>query len=180
MAIHSVTTAAPRTARVLDAALGVLTERTYGGATAPQVAERAAIGLATIYRSFPGEGALANVVFRRAKRDLLDRLRSAVAALAADAGAHARVPAVSQGQAAFAAADPAGFAYLEHQQHASYLDAQSQALCARVESVAVEVVRAGQASVVSAFLDSAVDSVEIADGPFAGFNRDLVDRYRKA
>ena len=145
MNIHSMTET-PMTARVLDAALEVLTERTYGGAAVPRVAERAGIGVGTIYRSFPGKEALANAVFRRAKQDLLDHLRSALAALPDDAGTRARVQAMWTGLAAFAAADPAGFAYLEHQQHGSYLDAESEALAAQVESLAVEVVHAGQAS----------------------------------
>jgi AcrR family transcriptional regulator len=153
MNIHSViattertATAATMTTRVLDAALAVFTERTYAGTAVPQVAERAGIGVGTIYRSFPGKEALANAVYRRAKLALLDRLLAALEPLPADASARERVGAVWSGLAAYADSDPDGFAFLEHQQHAAYLDDQSRAVSDRVDALAVELVRGGQAT----------------------------------
>jgi AcrR family transcriptional regulator len=154
MNIHSVTvattppgTAQPvMTTRVLDAALAVFTERTYAGAAVPQVAERAGIGVGTIYRSFPGKEALANAVYRRAKLALLDHLLAALDPLDADAPARDRVAAVWSGLAAYADRDPDGFAFLEHQQHAAYLDDESRAVSARVDALAADLVRAGQAT----------------------------------
>ena len=151
MNIHSVTTtldpgaAAPATmtTRVLDAALAVFTERTYAGTAVPQVAERAGIGVGTIYRSFPAKEALANAVYRRAKLALLDHLLAALEPLPADAPAHERVAAVWSGLAAYAGSDPDGFAFLEHQQHAAYLDTESRAVSARVDALAAELVRTG-------------------------------------
>ncbi len=154
MNIHSVTTtttapsAAPAvmTTRVLDAALAVFTERTYAGAAVPQVAERAGIGVGTIYRSFPGKEALANAVYRRAKLALLDHLLAALEPLGPGASSRDRVAAVWSGLAAYAGSDPDGFAFLEHQQHAAYLDDESLAVSARVDALAADLVRAGQAT----------------------------------
>ena len=71
MNIHSVPVTMPSTTtRVLDAALAVFTERTYGGAAVPQVAARAGVGVGTIYRSFAGKEELVNAVYRRAKQQL--------------------------------------------------------------------------------------------------------------
>jgi AcrR family transcriptional regulator len=147
MNIHSVPVDAalsPMTTRVLDAALAVFTERTYGGAAVPQVAERAGIGVGTIYRSFAGKEELANGVYRRAKRGMLDHLVAALTALPADASSRRRVAAVWSGLAAYAVADPDGFAFLEHQQHASYLDDESVALGRRIDAFAEDLVRDGQ------------------------------------
>jgi len=132
MNIHSVPTETTMTTRVLDAALAVFTERTYGGSTVPQVAERAGVGVGTIYRSFVGKEALANGVFRRAKESMLEHLLEALAEAGPDASPRSRVAAVWSGLAAYAASDPDGFAFLEHQQHAAYLDDESATLVALV------------------------------------------------
>ena len=147
MNIHSVIdTAAPMTTRVLDAALAVFTERTYGGSTVPQVAERAGVGVGTIYRSFVGKEALANGVFRRAKQSMLEHLLEALAEAGPDASPRSRVAAVWSGLAAYAASDPDGFAFLEHQQHAAYLDDESIALAQRIDALAEGLVRDGQSA----------------------------------
>jgi AcrR family transcriptional regulator len=131
---------------VLDAALAVFTERTYAGAAVPQVADRAGIGVGTIYRSFPGKEALANAVYRRAKLALLEHLLAALEPLDPDASSRDRVAAVWSGLAAYAGSDPDGFAFLEHQQHAAYLDDESRAVSARVDALAADLVCAGQAT----------------------------------
>lgn len=150
MNIHSVTTtpdggAGTTTARVLDAALDVFTERTYGGAAVPLVAERAGVGVGTIYRSFRGKEELANGVYRRAKGGMLEHLRAALAGAGAGASTREQVAAVWTGLAAYATADPDGFAFLEHQQHASYLDDESLALARRIDDLGADLVRSGQA-----------------------------------
>jgi len=60
------------------------------------------------------------------------------------------------------------------------VEAISDALRLEVAPFGIHVSLVQPGPVVSAFLDAAVDSVEIADGPYAQFNRDLVERYRKA
>jgi AcrR family transcriptional regulator len=178
MNIHSVTTTIERapstpatmTTRVLDAALAVFTERTYAGTAVPQVAERAAIGVGTIYRSFPGKEALANAVYRRAKLALLDHLLEALDPLPADAPARERVAAVWSGLAAYADGDPDGFAFLEHQQHAAYLDDESRAVSVRVDALAADLVRTGQAAGEIRAGDPEV-LVALAFGAFVGLTK---------
>jgi AcrR family transcriptional regulator len=177
MKIHSVTTTerapsapATMTTRVLDAALAVFTERTYAGTAVPQVAERAAIGVGTIYRSFPGKEALANAVYRRAKLALLDHLLAALEPLPADASARERVAAVWSGLAAYADGDPEGFAFLEHQQHAAYLDDESRAVSARVDALAADLVRSGQSAAEIRPGDPEV-LVALAFGAFVGLTK---------
>lgn len=109
--------------RILDAALTVFAERGYHGTAVPEVAAAAAVGTGTLYRYFATKEALVNEVYRDAKA----RLR---AALIDGADVHA------PGQAwfldawrrlvAFARAEPDAFRFLEMQDHAPYLDAQSR------------------------------------------------------
>ncbi len=113
---------------------------------APLLGERAGVGVGTIYRSFTGKEELANGVYRRAKQAMLDRLVEALAAAGPGAGSRERVRAVWTGLAAYAVSDPDGFAFLEHQQHASYLDADSVELGRRIDAFAEELVRDGQRS----------------------------------
>ncbi len=145
MNIHSVPAASSslstKADAVLDAALALFTERTYGGTAMPAVAERAGVAVGTIYRSFPSKEALANAVFARGKQQLLEAVTAEVTG-----GGPARdeVLAMWRGLAGFARANPDAFAFLEHQQHAGYLDAGSREVSARVERAACGVVERGQ------------------------------------
>jgi TetR/AcrR family transcriptional regulator, repressor of fatR-cypB operon len=169
MNIHSVSAAASAmSTRVLDAALAVFTERTFGGSAVPQVAERAGIGVGTIYRSFSGKEELANGVYRRAKQAMLDHLVEALAA--SGPGTRERVRAVWSGLAAYAASDPDGFAFLEHQQHAAYLDAESLELGRRIDAFAEELVRDGQRSGELRDADPAM-LVALVFGAFVGLTK---------
>jgi NAD(P)-dependent dehydrogenase (short-subunit alcohol dehydrogenase family) len=60
------------------------------------------------------------------------------------------------------------------------VEAVSDALRLEVAPFGVHVSLVQPGPVVSAFVDSAVDSVDVSDGPYAQFNRELVDRYRQA
>src|SRR5688500_7489538 len=62
---------------VLAAALALFTERTYEGTPMPAVAQRAGIGVGTIYRYFPSKEALGNAVFQQGKREMLRYLTRA-------------------------------------------------------------------------------------------------------
>jgi TetR/AcrR family transcriptional regulator, repressor of fatR-cypB operon len=131
---------------VLDAALELFEQRTYAGTAVPAVAARAGVAVGSVYRYFPGKEALANAVFRRAKSDLLAAVRAEVAAVPVDgsAGGSVVVAAWWRGLTRFAQEQPAALAFLEHQQHATYLDATSRAVSDAVEEAALAVVRAGQ------------------------------------
>jgi NAD(P)-dependent dehydrogenase (short-subunit alcohol dehydrogenase family) len=71
-----------------------------------------------------------------------------------------------------------GGAFYHASKHA--VEAVSDALRLEVAPFGVQVVLVQPGPVRSAFLDSAVDTVETNDGPYAQFRRDLIDRYRKA
>jgi NAD(P)-dependent dehydrogenase (short-subunit alcohol dehydrogenase family) len=71
-----------------------------------------------------------------------------------------------------------GGAFYHASKHA--VEAISDALRLEVAPFGVHVSLVQPGPVVSAFVDSAVDSVDVTDGPYAEFNRQLVDRYRQA
>jgi len=60
------------------------------------------------------------------------------------------------------------------------VEAISDALRLEVAPFGVHVSLVQPGPVVSAFVESAVDSVDVTDGPYAEFNQQLVDRYRQA
>jgi NAD(P)-dependent dehydrogenase (short-subunit alcohol dehydrogenase family) len=60
------------------------------------------------------------------------------------------------------------------------VEAISDALRLEVAPFGIHVSLVQPGPVVSAFVDSAVDSVEVTEGPYAQFTQDLVDRYREA
>jgi len=60
------------------------------------------------------------------------------------------------------------------------VEAISDALRLEVAPFGVRVSLVQPGPVVSSFVDAAVDSVDVTEGPYAQFNQDLVDRYRQA
>ena len=60
------------------------------------------------------------------------------------------------------------------------VEAISDALRLEVAPFGVRVSLVQPGPVVSSFVDAAVDSVDVTEGPYARFNQDLVDRYRQA
>jgi len=60
------------------------------------------------------------------------------------------------------------------------VEAISDALRLEVAPFGVRVSLVQPGPVVSSFVDAAVDSVDVSEGPYARFNQDLVDRYRQA
>jgi NAD(P)-dependent dehydrogenase (short-subunit alcohol dehydrogenase family) len=71
-----------------------------------------------------------------------------------------------------------GGGYYHASKHA--VEAISDALRLEVATFGIQVVLVQPGPVVSSFVDSAVDTIEDNDGPYADFRRALVDRYRKA
>jgi AcrR family transcriptional regulator len=117
---------AARTRRaVLDAALALFAERGFEGTTIPDVMAAAQVGAGSIYRLFPSKEALANEVFREAKRRLADRLFAPV-----DAPASPRelFETLWWRLVAFAREDALAFRFLELQDHIAYLDGESRQL----------------------------------------------------
>jgi AcrR family transcriptional regulator len=130
----------PTRAVLLDAALSVFTEHTFGGAAVAEVAKRAGMSVGTLYRYFPSKEALGNAVFRQWKGLLLERMTE----LAGEESARAVFGRMFQVFLEFAESAPDAFAFLEFQQHVAYLDEESAALSARVEAAGEELISRGQ------------------------------------
>src|SRR5690348_4908361 len=60
----------PRRDAVLDAALALFSEFGFHGTAVPLIAERAGVGMGTVYRYFPSKEVLVNVLYRQLKAQL--------------------------------------------------------------------------------------------------------------
>jgi AcrR family transcriptional regulator len=117
---------AERTRRaVLDAALALFAERGYSGTSIPDVMARASVGAGSLYRLFPSKEALANEVFREAKRRLVARLFEPSLG---KAPARELFETLWWRLVAFAREDALAFRFLELQDHLAYLDGESRQL----------------------------------------------------
>jgi AcrR family transcriptional regulator len=130
----------PTRAVLMDAALAVFTEQTYGGAAVAEVAKRAGVSVGTLYRYFPSKEALGNAVFRQWKGMLAEQL----ARLGEEEPARRIFGRMWRMVLEFAEESPDAFAFLEFQQHEGYLDAESMALSERVSAAGEELVSRGQ------------------------------------
>lgn len=128
-------------AALLDAALAVFNERTYGDTPVAEVAERAGVSVGTLYRYFPSKEALGNAVYRLWKQRLGERL---AAERAADASYASTFAAMFRTFVGFAADHPEAFAFLELQQHEGYLDVDSRTASTSIDQTAVDFVSEGQ------------------------------------
>jgi TetR/AcrR family transcriptional regulator, repressor of fatR-cypB operon len=126
---------------VLEAALAVFTEHTYDGTAMPLVADRAGAAVGTIYRHFPSKQALVNAVFQHWKRLMLEYLARGTRP---DEPVRAEFGRIWSALRAFATDHPTAFAFLEHQQHEGYLDAESTALAEQATALATDLVVRGQ------------------------------------
>lgn len=122
---------ADKTERILTASLELFSERGYHATAMPDIASRAGIAPATIYRYFPSKEALVNAVFRAAKSRLRAHLFQA---LDVSLPPRAIFGAIFQRLVSFARARPADFVFLEMQDHVPYLDKESHAIEASVLS----------------------------------------------
>ncbi|WP_263166377.1 TetR/AcrR family transcriptional regulator [Streptomyces sp. SCSIO ZS0520] len=133
-------------AALLSAALVVFAERTVTGTAVPVIAQQAKVATGTLYRHWPSKEALANAVYKEAKQlfgDYLGRGRAA-RPVTSPAELRAAFEAVWDNLLDFAEEQPASLAFLEHQQHATYLDTANQRLVAEVEGFAASLLRTGQ------------------------------------
>lgn len=110
---------------LLDAALAVFAERGYHGSSMPELARRAGVAAATIYRYFDSKDLLVNALYRREKKRLMAHLLPAIV----DGGdARALFGAFWLRLARYARDHATSFAFLELHHHADYLDSTSLAL----------------------------------------------------
>lgn len=116
--------------RILDAALAAFAERGYHGTAVPEVAQAAKVSTGTLYHYFDSKESLVNEVYRDAKVRLRSALLAELPALAPyelDQG-RAWFTALWARLGTFARTEPDAFRFLEMQDHAPYLDAESRAL----------------------------------------------------
>ena len=128
---------------VLDAALELFNERTYGGTPMPMIAERAGVGAGTIYRYFPSKESLVNAVYRECKLSLQQYLIAAVG----DASApRDQFRGLWRGLWQFSQERPMALRFLETHHHRSYLDRASRQVSDAAFTAITEVIRRAQAA----------------------------------
>ena len=127
--------------RVLDAALEVFCEQTYGGARIEHIAERAGVAMGTIYKYFTGKQALVNEVFRYWKEQTRDYAYPHRAGMSARERYHAWFEQVCR----FATEHPLAYEFLVTHHHAPYLDAESLAVGDPMDRLSIRNIADGQA-----------------------------------
>ncbi|GAA2132712.1 TetR family transcriptional regulator [Kitasatospora kazusensis] len=157
---------------LLDTALTLFAERTYEGTQMPAVAQRAQVGVGSIYRYFPSKEALGNAAFQYAKRTLLDDLTAALADGGPVSTSREEFALLWRGFTRYAGRHHAAFVFLEHQQHDTFLAPESQALAAEVDLFAADFIERGQRSGEIRAGDPQL-LVALAFGAFAGLVKHL-------
>jgi AcrR family transcriptional regulator len=127
---------------ILDAALELFVERGFHGTAVPEIAERAGVGAGTIYRHFASKEAIVNAMYQQYKGELTG---SILRDFPVDKPARAQVGHLWQRLAAYAAAKPKAYAFLELHHHASYLDAESVAIEKRIVDLGMHLLAQAQA-----------------------------------
>ncbi|MFJ8476399.1 TetR/AcrR family transcriptional regulator [Kitasatospora sp. NPDC094011] len=130
--------------RLLDAAVALFAERTYEGTQMPAVAQRAGVGVGSIYRYFPSKEALGNAAFQHAKRALLAQLAEMLAEGGPAVDIRAEFGLFWRGFTRYASDHLDAFVFLEHQQHDTFLTPESQALANEIDSLAKDFIERGQ------------------------------------
>jgi TetR/AcrR family transcriptional regulator, repressor of fatR-cypB operon len=127
-AASSVSESEKKQGEIIRSALALFSERGFYGTSVPMVLERAKVGASSLYRHFPSKEALVNAVFREAKL----RLGAELGGLDLEQPPRALFADFWRRLVAFARRDPCAFRFLELQDHAPYLDAESRAVELRV------------------------------------------------
>jgi len=142
------TTPAPRSSKerkreaILAAALELFAERGFHGTTVPSVAEKAGVGTGTIYRHFKSKEEMVNTLYRSWKSHLVSLV---MANFPAGKPAREQFRWTWTRMAGFASAHPRAFAFLEFNNHRSYLDEDSRRIEAQLVDFAVAWVERAQA-----------------------------------
>ena len=105
--------------------MALFSERGFRGVAMPELAAHAGIAAATIYRHFDSKEALVNELYRRCKRELVDRLSPATPP---GVPLRERFHRLWWALIAFAREQPLAFAFLELHYHGDYLDDASRAV----------------------------------------------------
>ena len=158
---------ADRRASILDAALACFVERGFHGTAIPQIADKAGIAAGTIYHYFDSKEALVNALYRGWKTTVAQRV---LAAFPQGAPVREQFRVMWNEMVGFATAEPTAFAFIELHNHASYLDAESQAVDRRLKEFAHAMLARAQAAGVVKPLDAWV-LMELVFGAFVGMMR---------
>ena len=110
---------------ILDAALDLFAERGFHGTAIPDIASAAGVAAGTIYRHFSGKEELVNVLYRRAKQELVDEV---LAGLPRPVSEREQFRDLWWRLVGYARRRPVAFAFLELHHHGDYLDEESRAL----------------------------------------------------
>ena len=159
---------------ILDAALEVFTEQTYGGARIENIAERAGVAMGTIYKYFPGKQALANEVFRHWKLRTREYAFPHKSTMSAREKFHAWFDQFVR----FATDHPLATQFLQTHHHAAYLDAESLAVGDPMDKLAIKMVRDGQQEGAIKAGDAEL-LVAMVLGLCLGLTRELAARNKK-
>jgi AcrR family transcriptional regulator len=127
---------------ILGAALELFVARGFHGTAVPEVAERAGVGAGTIYRYFASKEALVNELYQKYKSELTGLV---LKDFPLDKPARQMVHHLWTRLADFAREKPRAYAFLELHHHADYLDAQSNAIEARMMDMGCRFLQAAQA-----------------------------------
>jgi len=127
---------------IMTAALDLFVERGFFGTAVPEIADKAGVGAGTIYRYFESKEALVNALYRQEKQRFAERV---IHDFPTTTIARELFRAMWMRMAKFAVENPKPFIFLELHHHASYLDAESRALEARMLDLFTNVVVAAQA-----------------------------------
>lgn len=110
-------------AAILEAALQLFAERGVHGTAVPPVAERAGVGIGTIYRYFETKEALINALYQQQRSELLNALRTDFPTYAPP---REQFHAMWVRMIDYAVKHPESLTFLELHHHQSYLDAKSR------------------------------------------------------
>jgi TetR/AcrR family transcriptional regulator, repressor of fatR-cypB operon len=127
---------------IMTAALELFVERGFFGTAVPEIADKAGVGAGTIYRYFESKEALVNALYRQEKQKFAERV---INEFPTAKTARELFRTMWMRMAKFAVETPKPFIFMELHHHASYLDAESRALEARMLDLFTNVVTAAQA-----------------------------------
>ena len=152
---------------ILEAALACFVERGFHGTAIPQIAEKANIAAGTIYHYFDSKETLVNELYRQWKGAISKHV---FAAFPATATTREQFRVIWNEMVKFALAHPTAFAFVEHHNHASYLDAESLAVDRNVKQFAALVIQRAQKDGLVKTLDVTL-LMELAFGAFNSMMR---------
>lgn len=152
---------------ILDAALHIVMERGFHGATVPDIAARAGVSAGSIYTYFASKDALVNTLYRKWKNALARRVYTD---FPAGSSPQVQFETMWRSMAAFALEHPDALSFLELQSHKSYLDTESRALENQLKDFAAAAFAAGQAMGVFKPIDVPL-LLELLFGAFGGMLR---------